>query len=167
MVCIVCLAVLAAVGFSVGVELDEWLDMKLGRLAESGGLVHESESVGTWRGELRAVLDDGTEKTVPVTIRIYKDTGRVMVQIDDHSLTQAEAERLEDEVAVALDASISERRYPPTGPDGLPIVDHDHDHEHDEESETELAEVEEASKDAVEEQTEDGATPVTRPVPHR
>jgi len=128
-VCIVCLAVLAAIGFSVGVELDEWLDTKLGRLAESGGLVHESESVGTWKGEVRAVLDDGTEKTVRVTIRIYKDTGRVMVQIDDHSLSQTEAERLEDSITEALDANIVERRYPPTGPDGLPIADHDHEAE--------------------------------------
>ncbi len=154
MVCIVCLAVLAAVGFSVGVELDEWLDKKLGRLAESGGLVHESESVGTWRGELRAILDDGAEKSVPVTIRIYKDTGRVMVQIDDHSLTQSEAERLEDSVTEAMDATVVERRYPPTGPDGLPIADHDHDEldpELDPETEPEIADAE----------------PVERPLPMR
>jgi len=136
-VCIVCLAVLAAIGFSVGVELDEWLAMKLDRVAESGSLVHESESVGTWKGEVRAVLDDGTEKTVRVTIRIYKDTGRVMVQIDDHSLTQQEAERLEDTITEALDADIVERRYPPTGPDGLPIADHDHESEDAEDAETE------------------------------
>jgi len=140
-VCIVCLAVMAAIGFSVGVELDEWLEMKLGRVAESGTLVHESESVGTWKGEVRAVLDDGTEKTVRVTIRIYKDTGRVMVQIDDHSLTQQEAERLEDTITEALDADIVERRYPPTGPDGLPIADHDHESE-DAETEEPLEEVE-------------------------
>lgn len=163
MVCIVCLAVLAAVGFSVGVELDEWLDKKLGRLAESGSLVHESETVGTWRGELRAILDDGTEKSVPVTIRVYKDTGRVMVQIDDHSLTQAEAERLEDSVTEAMDATVVERRYPPTGPDGLPIADHDHEElelepDGDPEPETDTAETE--SED-------DEAVPVERPLPRR
>jgi len=153
-VCIVCLAVLAAIGFSVGVELDEWLEKKLDRLAESGGLVHESESVGTWKGEVHAVLDDGAEKTVRVTIRIYKDTGRVMVQIDDHSLTQAEAERLEDSITEALDANIVERRYPPTGPDGLPIADHDHETEaEDAESEESLDEVEVEQAPPVERQT--------------
>lgn len=161
MVCIVCLAVLAAVGFSVGVELEEWLDKKLGRLAESGSLVHESETVGTWRGELRAILDDGTEKSVPVTIRIYKDTGRVMVQIDDHSLTQAEAERLEDSVTEAMDATVVERRYPPTGPDGLPIADHEHEElEPEPESASEIADADPESED-------EEATPVERPLPRR
>ena len=164
MVCIVCLAVLAAIGFSVGVELDEWLKSKLGRLAESGALVHESESVGTWKGEVRAVLDDGTETTVRVTIRIYKDTGRVMVQIDDHSLTQSEAERLEDSVTEALDANIVERRYPPTGPDGLPIADHDHDHEHEHEVEVDEDAEAEVPHDEIE--TEQAA-PAERQRPRR
>jgi hypothetical protein len=127
MACIACLAVLAAVGISTGIAVNEWLDKKLASLAESGTLVHESESVATWRGDLHATLDDGSATSVSTTIRVYKDSGRVAMQIDDHSLTQSEAERLEDEAMSALDATIVERRYPPTGPDGLPVCNHSHE----------------------------------------
>jgi hypothetical protein len=125
--CIFCLAVIAAVGLSTGIALDEWLERKLSNLADSGSVVHETGSVATWRGKLHATLDDGSEASVRATIRIYKDSARVSVQVDDHTLTQSEAERLEDDVAAALDATIVERRYPPTGPDGLPVSDHPHE----------------------------------------
>jgi hypothetical protein len=145
MACIFCLAVLAAVGVSAGIGLNEWLEKKLAKVADSGALVHETESVATWRGELHATLDDGSEKSVSATIRIYKDSGRVTVQIDDHSLTQEEAERLEDEVAAALDAEIVERRYPRIGPDGLPVFDHSHD-----EPEIDEADAEDTAEEAEE-----------------
>jgi hypothetical protein len=125
--CIVCLAVIAAVGLSTGIAIDEWLEKKLSDLADSGAVVHETGSVATWRGELHATLDDGSAASVRTTIRIYKDSARVSVQIDDHTLTQSEAERLEDDVAAALDAAIVERRFPPAGPDGLPVSDHPHE----------------------------------------
>jgi len=127
MPCIMCIAVLAALSFGVGVGVEEWMSNKLARVAETGGVTHETESVVTWRGEFRATLDDGTTKLVRATIRLYKDSERVSVQIDDHSLSQEEAERLEDEICEALGATISERRWPPGGPEALEA-----DHEHDE-----------------------------------
>ena len=127
MPCIMCIAVLAAVSFGVGVGVEEWMAKKLARIAESGGVTHETESVATWRGEFRATLDDGTSKLVRATIRLYKDSERVSVQIDDHSLSQEEAERLEDEICEALGAKISERRWPPGGPEALEAEDHEHE----------------------------------------
>lgn len=140
MACIVCLATVAAIAFGVGVSVDEWLDKKLARLAEAGSVIHDTESVATWQGEFKVCLDDGTEKIVPVTIRLFKDVGRVRVQIDDHSLTEEEAARLEDEILEALDADLVERRYPSDGAQGEKVEPHDHAHDEDVEQEEAPAE---------------------------
>lgn len=135
MVCIVCLATLAAVGFSAGVAAAEWLDNKLADRAENGQVVRETESVVTWRGDFKATRDDGSEKSVGVTLYIYKDSGRAKLHIEDHSLTQSEAERLEDEIMELLDAEIEDRRYPEHGP--LPEgAEHVHEDEASEEAQT-------------------------------
>ncbi|TLM76298.1 MAG: hypothetical protein FDZ70_06715 [Actinobacteria bacterium] len=128
MACIVCIAILIAVGVATGMTVEDRLDRKLADLAESGERVHETDSVAVWDGKLRAILDDGTVKVVDVTVRMYKGTDRVAIQINDHGLTQREAERLEDDVAAALGAAIAERRFPPVGPDGLPLAAEGHDH---------------------------------------
>lgn len=142
MVCIVCLATLAAIGFTTAVAIDQWLEERLGPIAENGTLLKETESVATWRGEFRVVLDDGTEKLVRATLHIFKDSGRVRITVDDHSLSEAEAARLEDGILEALGAELIERRYPSDGPsaDGL---EHEHaDGEPESEEEAEPAEVE-------------------------
>lgn len=125
MPCIMCIAVIAAVSFGVGVGVEEWMASKLSRIAEAGEVTHETGSVATYRGEFGATLDDGTTKRVSATIRLYKESNRVSVQIDDHSLSRDEAERLEDEVCEALGATITERRWPPGGPEALE-ADHEH-----------------------------------------
>lgn len=146
MVCIVCLATLAAIGFTTAVAIDQWLDERLGPIAENGTLLKETESVATWRGEFRVILDDGAEKLVAATLHIFKDSGRVRITLDDHSLTEQEAARLEDEILEALDAELIERRYPSDGPfpEGL-----EHEHEHaDDEPEPEEAEPAEVEVEA-------------------
>lgn len=149
MACIMCLAVIAAVVFSAGVGIEEWLASKLSALAKSGDLTHVTESVATWRGDFSATLDDGTIKTVKATIRLYKDAQRVSIQLDDHSLTEAEAQRLEDEICAALEATVVERRYP------LGEPEHDADHEHEEPQEVlETDELTEAEVEALQSKPE-------------
>ncbi len=117
MPCIVCLATLAAIGFGVGMAVDEVLTKPLERVAQNGRLVRETDSVATWRGEFRVVLDDGTTKLVAATIHLFKDSNRVKIHIEDHSLSTEEAERLEDDIVDALDGTVVERRYPPSDPE--------------------------------------------------
>lgn len=164
MVCIVCLAIMAAAGFSVGVAIGETIERKLAKLMESGQLVHESDSVGTWEGVLRAHLSDGSQRKVRVTIRIFKDSGRVMISVHDHSLTQRDAERLEDEIAEALGAKILERRFPPTDSDGVPVCDHDHD---EESAEEEPCREDEPAVESLPEEDGEGPIEVERRVPRR
>lgn len=142
MVCIVCLATIAAIGFGAGVIAEEVLSKRLENLAKSGGITRETESVASWSGEFEAKLDDGGTKLVPVAIQYFKDSGRVRIQLDDHSLSQAEAEHLEDEILEALGAEPVERRYPSDGAGGL-----ESEHEHpDEVAEPVAEEAEEAEE---------------------
>lgn len=141
MACIVCLAAIAAIGFAAGASLDEWMKRRLDKLAAKGDTTRETDSVITWRGEFPLVLDDGTEKLVSATIHVFKDSGRVKIHINDHSLTKDEAERLEDEIADALEAEIIDRRYPDEGSrDGALTADGEHTHAHDTESADDLEE---------------------------
>ena len=102
MACIVCLAAIAAVMFTAGVSVEEWMNSRLKKVAASGETTRETDSILTWRGEFPLVMDDGSTKLVRATIHLFKDSGRVKIHIEDHSLTQEEAERLEDEIAEAL-----------------------------------------------------------------
>ena len=48
-------------------------------------------------------------KSVPVAVTLYKDHKRVRIQILTHTLGREEIEKLEDELAEALEAKVVER----------------------------------------------------------
>lgn len=124
MPCIFCLAVLALLA---GAVTASWLDLSEDRLQEraSGPVTRtrETESVCVW--DLVAAID---ATSTPVTVTVYKEEGRVRIQVHSHDLTPEQVRRLEDELARLLEAQITER----SDQEG---VAHEHEEEKEEEKE--------------------------------
>jgi hypothetical protein len=64
----------------------------------------ETESVIKWELETRV-----GRKLVPVAVTVYKEYGRVRIQILNHELSKEEAEELEDRLAEVLGARVVSR----------------------------------------------------------
>lgn len=128
MPCIFCLAVLALLAGSVTAS---WLDLSEERLQgrASSPVIRsrQTESVCVW--DFTATVDD---KTTAVTVTVYTEEKRVRIQVHSHDLDDEQVKRLEDELALLLEAQITER----ADQEGL-----DHSHEEEEEAE-EAAELE-------------------------
>jgi hypothetical protein len=63
-------------------------------------------------------------KEAPVAVTVYKEHGRVRIQVLTHALTPEEVQKLEDELAEAIGAKVVDRSNPQA--EGA-----DHEHEHD------------------------------------
>lgn len=66
--------------------------------------VADTESVSKWTFKVKV-----GRKEVPVAVTLYKDHSRVRIQVLTHELTREETERLQDELADALEAEIVSR----------------------------------------------------------
>jgi hypothetical protein len=107
-VCIFCIAVLAIVaGALTAASVDE-IEEKLADKAD-GEVQRVSDTESVARFEL--TVDVGG-KEAPVAVTLYKEHSRVRIQILTHELTPEEAERLEDELAEAVGATIVDRSSP-------------------------------------------------------
>jgi hypothetical protein len=107
-VCIFCIAVLAIVaGALTAASLDQIEEQLADKADGEVRRVSDTESVA--RFELTV---DVSGKKAPVAVTLYKEHGRVRIQILTHELTAEEAERLEDELAEAIDADIVDRSSP-------------------------------------------------------
>ena len=108
MVCIFCIAVLAIVaGALTAAGVDE-IEERLGDKA-AGEVQRVSDTESVARFEL--TVDLGRKKA-PVAVTLYKEHSRVRIQLLTHELTPEEAERLENELAEAIGATIVDRSSP-------------------------------------------------------
>ena len=108
MVCIFCIAVLAIVAGALTAASLDSIEERLADKA-SGEVRRVSDTESVARFELAVDVD---RKKAPVAVTVYKEHGRVRIQILTHELTPEEAERLEDELAGAIGADIVDRSSP-------------------------------------------------------
>lgn len=128
MPCIFCIAMLAMVGSAVASAA---LDRMQERLREKASAPVErtvdSSSVARFETEFEVA-----GKRAPVVVTVYKDSGRVRIQVLTHELSRDEIEELEDLVAELLEAEIVDRT---DAEDEEPVREamgeHRHEHEHD------------------------------------
>jgi hypothetical protein len=104
MPCIFCIAVFATiVGAIAGTVIDE-LE---GKLRHTGHDVERSADTDSVAKFDLQVTSNGRD--VPVAVTVYKQYGRVRIQVLTHNITREEAEKLEDELAEALGLKIVDR----------------------------------------------------------
>lgn len=104
MPCIFCIAVFATiVGAIAGTVIDE-LE---GKLRTTGHDVQRSADTDSVAKFDLQVSSNGRD--VPVAVTVYKQYGRVRIQVLTHDISREEAEKLEDELAEALGLKIVDR----------------------------------------------------------
>jgi len=119
MPCIFCVAVfLVIAGALTAAQVDD-VEQKLAGKADGGSVRRTVDSESVAKFELSVRVGN---KAVPVAVTVFKDHGRVRIQVLTHDLTPQEVEALEDELAEALEAEVVDRQ------DGS----HEGPHEHDE-----------------------------------
>jgi hypothetical protein len=108
MPCMFCVAVGFALAGAVGAAAVDLLTRRLeSRASGPERKVAESESVA------KVELDvEAAGKQVPVAVTLFKDSGRVRIQLLNHELGRPEAEKLQNEIADLLDIRIVERSDP-------------------------------------------------------
>lgn len=119
MPCIFCIAVFMLIaGALTSAQVDE-VESKLADKADGGSVRRTVDSDSVAKFELSARVGD---KAVPVAVTVFKEHGRVRIQVLTHELKPEEVEALEDELAQALEAEVVDRQ------DGS--TEHAHDHPH-------------------------------------
>jgi hypothetical protein len=125
MPCIFCIAVLMVIaGALTAGQVDE-VEAKLADKADGGDVRRTVDSDSVAKFELKVRVGS---KSVPVAVTVYKEHGRVRIQVLSHDLDPEEVEELEDELAEALDAEVVDRqdgsteaedhRHPEPAPEG-------------------------------------------------
>ena len=105
MPCIFCIAVGFAVAGAAGAAtVDRLIERLKGKAEGPVRKVTESESVAKVELDVKAA-----GKQVPVAVTVFKDSGRVRIQLLNHELSRPEAEKLQNELADVLDLRIVER----------------------------------------------------------
>lgn len=110
MVCIFCIAVLAIVAGALTAAGVDDIEEQLAQKAD-GEVQRVSDTESVARFELTVAVGG---KKAPVAVTLYKEHSRARIQILTHALTPEEAEKLEDELAEAIGATIVDR----SGPEG-------------------------------------------------
>ena len=105
MPCVFCIAVgFALAGAAGAATVDALIERLSSRAKGPVRKVSESESVA------KVELDvEAAGKQVPVAVTVFKDSGRVRIQMLNHELGRPEAEKLQNEIADLLDLRIVER----------------------------------------------------------
>lgn len=105
MPCVFCIAVGFALAGAAGAATVDALIARLSSKAKGPvRKVTESESVA------KVELDvEAAGKQVPVAVTVFKDSGRVRIQLLNHELARPDAEKLQNEIADLLDLRIVER----------------------------------------------------------
>lgn len=108
MPCVFCIAVGFALAGAVGSAAVDLLTQRLKPRAKGEvRTVANSESVA----KVELVVE-AAGKDVPVAVTVFKDSGRVRIQLLSHDLDQPEAEKLQNELADLLDLRVVERSRP-------------------------------------------------------
>jgi hypothetical protein len=107
-VCIFCIAVLAIVAGALTAASLDRIEEQLAAKAD-GEVKRVSDTESVARFELTV---DVSGRKAPVAVTLYKEHGRVRIQILTHELSAEEVEKLEDELAEAIGAEIVDRSSP-------------------------------------------------------
>jgi hypothetical protein len=107
-VCIFCIAVLMIVAGAISAASLDQIEEQLADKA-TGDVQRVTDTESVARFELTV---DVSGKKAPVAVTLYKEHGRVRIQILTHELSAEEVERLEDELAEAIGADIVDRSSP-------------------------------------------------------
>lgn len=105
MPCIFCIAVVALIAGAIASTAVDHMESELTKKgAGPVRRVADTDSVTKWEFRVRK-----GRHTVPVTVTLWKDHGRIRIQILSHNLTRAEITELEDEIAETVGAKVVTR----------------------------------------------------------
>ena len=154
MVCIFCIAVfLIAASAVTAATLDQMEDKLQEAAAEPVERETDTESVTVWNATFKV-----GRKDAPVVITVYKDYGRVRIQVLTHELSRDQIEELENRIAELLGLKIVDRS---SAEDEEPVRDA---HEADADAEAEANEPEEREAEREEAERQEGRrAPQPRP----
>ncbi|MFN2556410.1 MAG: hypothetical protein ABR592_05970 [Nitriliruptorales bacterium] len=113
MPCIFCIAVFALLAGALTAARIDRFEQNLA--AQAMGEVRrtvESSTTTAWELEVAppvGVTPSSGTPSVPVTVTVYKPYARVRIQLRTHSLTPAEVEAVQDQLAAGLELEIVER----------------------------------------------------------
>jgi hypothetical protein len=108
MPCIFCLAVFALFAGAVTTVVLDQMEARLASVATGPvSRTVDSESAAVFETSVR--VPGRGDRSVPVTVTVYKKHKRIRIQVMTHDLTRAEAESVEDLVAQALELRIVSR----------------------------------------------------------
>lgn len=107
MPCIFCIAVLMVIAGALTAEQVDEVEGKLADKAEGGDVRRSVDSDSVAKFELKVRVGS---KSVPVAVTVFKEHGRLRIQVLSHDLDPQEVEELEDELAEALDAEVVDRQ---------------------------------------------------------
>jgi 3',5'-cyclic AMP phosphodiesterase CpdA len=117
-VCFFCIAVFTLLAGAVSAgTLDTVEDQLAAKATDGVRRVSDTDSVA--RFELDVDVDG---RKAPVAVTVYKEHARVRIQVLTHELTREQIERIEDELAKAVEADVVDRSHPDVELPG----DHDH-----------------------------------------
>ncbi len=108
MPCIFCIAVFIIAAAAITAGTIDQLEEHLGEVAAAPPKrVTDTESVAMWNAEVAV-----GRRRVPIAVTVYKDYGRVRIQVLTHELSREEVAALQDRVAAALGLRIVDRSDP-------------------------------------------------------
>jgi hypothetical protein len=105
MPCIFCIAVVALISGAIASTAVDHMENELAKKG-TGPVRRAADTDSVTRWELRVRKG---HKTVPVAVTLWKDHGRIRIQILSHNLTRAEITELEDEIAETVGAKVVTR----------------------------------------------------------
>ena len=121
MPCIFCIAAIAMIAGAVATAAADRIEA--GLTAQAAGPVRravDTDSVAKWELDVKV-----GSKTVPVAVTLFKDSGRVRIQILTHVLSAEQIQELFERLCLAIEADLVSQSDPADEAD-------DEDHDHDE-----------------------------------
>lgn len=153
MVCVFCIAVFALVAGSIVASALDSIEEALGSVARDGKVDRTADTSSVAVFDLQA---DAGGRTTRVTVTLYKEHGRVRIQVHSHALSSEAIRELCERIAKAIGADVVEI----SEPDDLD------DHEHvKEQSDVEESDVEESDVAESDVEPERQRTAERRPPP--
>jgi hypothetical protein len=120
-VCFFCIAVFTLLAGAVSAATLDTVEDQLAAKA-SDGVRRVSDTDSMARFELDVDVDG---RNAPVAVTVYKEHARVRIQVLTHELTREQIERIEDELAKAVEADVVDRSNPDVELPGDDDRDHD------------------------------------------
>ena len=109
MPCIFCIAAIAVAATTIVPALLDRMEEKLKTRMPDLQRTAESSAVRQWDGTIPFESPMRGSTLAPVTVTIYRNSQRARIQVMTHDLTPVEAQIVEDEVALLLEATVVSR----------------------------------------------------------